>query len=224
MQSNLAQRVAIKSGRTVKSDSKGTSSGARGRWAESSNLTSSAIMEEDFPSLMGNKAPFNAQSGPSQKSINYADLKQKGPKQNTSQKKSAMGDQFPSLGTAASTLSNFRPAQSAPTYRNISGHQPAWQPSKGSSNISTVPERRTPSESKIDSSSRMITLSKKSGKNPAPMPAGVDDFPDLEPSLKTNSDDKNVAQFNGVTQKKKKNKSKKGQLVGEDLVSVSSSE
>ena len=124
MQGNLAQRVAIKSGRNVKSDSIGTGGSARGRWAESSGLTASAMLDEHFPSLGGGTAPYPLSAEPSENAISYQKVTQQNPKQ-ASQKKHSPEEQFPSLGVAASTLSNFRAVHSSPNYRNISGHQPA---------------------------------------------------------------------------------------------------
>ena len=133
-------------------------------------------------------------------------------------------EQFPSLGSAASTLMNFREAHSAPSYRNMSGYQPAWNSSKNTPHQNTQLQAENPVKDNSDSVPRMLSLSKKNGKAPAPMPTGLDDFPDLKPISNMNGSEANInIQANATNQKKKKNKSKKGQLVGEDLVSVSGS-
>ena len=52
------------------------------------------------------------------------------------------------------------------------------------------------------------------------MPSGIDDFPSLEIPTNVIINDNKKIQNNGEASKKKKNKSKKGGLVGEDLVSA----
>ena len=69
--------MAISSGRNVKSERRNNGGSARGRWAGTSNLTASGILDEEFPSLTGNSVP-NLSS--SEQSINYANLKKKGQK------------------------------------------------------------------------------------------------------------------------------------------------
>ena len=141
-------------------------------------------------------------------------------------------EQFPALGAAASTLPDFKTKNSAPTYRNITGHQPAWQPSTSSSN-ENVPvaqhinqnnqqtQEQTSGPLQENSKSGMVTLSKKSGKTPAPMPAGIADFPGLETTGNStlDSDNNNSGLCNSVSQKKKKKKNKNGTFVG-DLISA----
>jgi hypothetical protein len=211
--------VAISSGRTVKSEKSNNGGSARGRWAGTSNLTASGMLDEEFPSLTGNSVP-NLNS--SEQSINYANLKKKGQKQNTPQPRKSPEEQFPSLGAAASSLTNFRLSQNTPTYRNISGHEPAWNPTKKSSNDDNITEQPAPIPNK-DSSSGMITFKKKIGKSPAPMPQGIEDFPVLEKSAKENGSENKSDHAAATVQKKKKNKNKKGMIVGEDMVSVRSS-
>lgn len=178
------------------------------------------MLDEEFPSLTGNNAP---NLGSSEQFINYGNLKQKGQTQNAPQQKASPDEQFPSLGAAASGLTNFRPSQNTQIYRNISGHQPAWNSSKKSPIDGNTPEPPVPIQNS-DTSSGMITLKKKIGKSPAPMPEGIDDFPILQRNSTENlSETKKSDQGSLTTQKKKKNKNKKGMIVGEDLVSASSS-
>ena len=211
--------MAISSGRNVKSERSNNGGSARGRWAGTSNLTASGMLDEEFPSLTGKSVP-NLSS--TEQSINYANLKKNGQKQNAPQQRKSPEEQFPSLGAAASSLTNFCLSQNTPTYRNISGHQPAWNSTKKSSNDGTITEQPAPIQNK-DSSSGMITFKKKIGKNPAPMPEGIDDFPVLEKSAKENGSEKKSDHAAATVLKKKKSKNKKGMIVGQDMVSVSSS-
>ena len=175
------------------------------------------MMDEEFPSLMGSSSTNERDNRP-QNRIDYTSLKQKGANKSEAKPKSTE-EQFPSLWSANSSMSNFREVTTTPAYRNISGYQPAWSSSNNSTN-ETVPTSTKPSQQASSSSSGMITLSKKSGKNPAPMPSGIDDFPSLEIPTNVITNDNKKTQNNGEASKKKKNKSKKGGLVGEDLVSA----
>ena len=221
-QSNLAQRVATKCGRNVKSATTGTGVASHGRWAETNRLTASAILDEDFPSLSGASAPCPNDAVPSKAPINYEILKQQKPKQIFFQKRPTPEEQFPSLGAAASTLSNFQSTHSSSTYRNIAGYQPAWKSANESKNEKNQFEKsKKEKERSNDAKLGMLTLSKKSGKTPAPMPQGIDDFPDLKTKEKVKTFDSNHSgQLNVASQKKKKNKNKKGKIVGEDLISA----
>ena len=181
----------------------------------------SGILDEDFPSLSGTKEKAPRYPEPS---INYGNIHQKMNKEKSPTKMLTPQEQFPSLGSAASTLMNFREAHSAPSYRNMSGYQPAWNSSKNTHHENTHFQAEKSIKDNSDSVPKMHTLSKKNGKAPAPMPTGLDEFPDLKPISNMNgSEGKIDIQANATNQKKKKNKSKKGQLVGEDLVSVSGS-
>ena len=174
-------------------------------------------MDEEFPSLMGSSSTNERDNRPHNR-IDYTSLKQKGANKSEAKPKSTE-EQFPSLWSANSSMSNFREAPTTPVYRNISGYQPAWSSSNNSTN-ETVPTSTKPSQQASSSSSGMITLTKKSGKNPAPMPSGIDDFPSLEIPANVITNDNKKPQNNGEAGKKKKNKSKKGGLIGEDLISA----
>ena len=174
-------------------------------------------MDEEFPSLLGSSSTNERDNRP-QNRIDYTSLKQKRANKSEAKPKSTE-EQFPSLWSANSSMSNFREAPTTPVYRNISGYQPAWSSSNNSTN-ETVPTSTKPSQQASSSSSGMITLTKKSGKNPAPMPSGIDDFPSLEIPANVIINDNKKPQNNGEAGKKKKNKSKKGGLIGEDLISA----
>ena len=110
--------MAQKSGRNVK-----TKGG--GRWGgDGGALTAPEMLDEHFPTLGGGRnsqhSGILAEQLPS---INYQKLKQKtNPEsQGPTKKVTSQEENFPSLGAAASSLSNFRPTYSVPTYRNITG-------------------------------------------------------------------------------------------------------
>ena len=213
-------------------DGSATGGGARGRWAGTSGLTAPELLDEHFPSLSGGSAPQTVNIKPKESIVGYRKTKQP-TKPDSLKKQGSRAEQFPALGAAASTLSDFKTKNSTPTYRNITGHQPAWQPSTSSSNENVPTAQHTNQDNQQtqgqtsgpfqgNSTSGMITLSKKSGKTPAPMPEGIDDFPGLEATGKsTLVSDNNNGLSNSVSQKKKKKKNKNGTFVG-DLISAPS--
>ena len=116
---------------------------------------------------------------------------------------------FPSLGSDSASrrpgsdnlLSNFRPAESAPQYRNLPGQGPAWQQSQ-------------PSSQNVSEPTKKPEKLKKNKEAPAPF---VEDFPDLGPSQGPSTSDSNGVKSGA---KKKSKPKKNGFMIGEDLISA----
>jgi hypothetical protein len=193
--SNLAHRVAISSGRNVQQSS----------WA--SGVSGSSLQDQDFPSLPG-----------SQPAMAQKPLPQYKPTKPVMGKTKAKGPDFPALQTSSASMAQFGENTTPAIHRNMTGYTPAWSSEAGSNQmLRNEGPRREPVQPQQPMSS-MVTLTKQKA---------VAAAPDLDfPMLEAQKNPKVNPSKDLQPSKSRKNKGKKGQngsLIGDNIVSKTSS-